>query len=179
MFGRLNRSHGDGRDGIGTREDNPPAHRLIDCSRPNITRPGNRTSGSIFSRIRIAEKISTPCPNGRLERNPTFYGSGTNRIGAVSPASHLLPNSFQTASGRSCDHCKVRANCVFPMLAWATMIHALRSQGSRRTISLLVTNPRITEWPMPETVKSELFPRAVGIEITGTVKFLRKILRPS
>jgi hypothetical protein len=32
---------------------------------------------------------------------------------------------------------------------------------------------------MPETVKSELFPRAVGIEITGTVKFLRKILRPS
>lgn len=32
--------------------------------------------------------------------------------------------------------------------------------------SLLVTNPRITEWPMPETVKSELFPSAVGIEIT-------------
>ena len=165
MFGRLVRSHGDGRDGIGARKDKFPAHRLIDCSRPNITRPGNRSRSSIFPHP-YSGKISTPCPNGRLECNPTFFGSGTNRIGTVSPTSYLLPNSFQTASGRSCDHCKVRANCVPPMLAWATMIHALRSQGSRRTISLLVTNPRITEWPMPETVKSELFPCAVGFDIT-------------
>ena len=48
MFGRLVRSHGDGRDGIGTKENKFPAHRLIDCNRPNITRPGNRTRSSIF-----------------------------------------------------------------------------------------------------------------------------------
>ena len=42
----------------------------------------------------------------------------------------------------------------------------------------MVTNPRITEWPMPETVKSELFPCAVGIEITRPVKLLRKFLSP-
>ena len=31
---------------------------------------------------------------------------------------------------------------------------------------------------MPETVKSELFPCAVGIEITRPVKLLRKFLSP-
>ena len=42
----------------------------------------------------------------------------------------------------------------------------------------MVTNPRITEWPMPETVKSELFPSAVGIEITRPANRLRLFLSP-
>ena len=40
----------------------------------------------------------------------------------------------------------VRVNCDVPMCAQETVIHDPRWQGSRRTISLLVTNPRITEW---------------------------------
>ena len=32
------------------------------------------------------------------------------------------------------------------------LIHARRRQDSRRIIDLLVTNPRITEWPRPGTV---------------------------
>ena len=38
-------------------------------------------------------------------------------------------------------------------LCWHILfvIHAFRRQRSRRTIDLSVTNPRISEWPMPET----------------------------
>jgi len=49
MFGWLARSHGDGRDGIETESYWLPAHRLSDYSQPNITCPGNRAKGSIFS----------------------------------------------------------------------------------------------------------------------------------
>ena len=67
-------------------------------------------------------------------------------------------SNYLPASGRSCDHFKVRVICVTPMCARKTVIHVFRSQSSRRTISLLVTNPRITEWPRPGTVRSEALP---------------------
>ena len=34
MSGRLVRSYGDGREGIGTKAEKKPAHRLKDCNRP-------------------------------------------------------------------------------------------------------------------------------------------------
>lgn len=36
---------------------------------------------------------------------------------------------------------------TFPLCDMINMIHEIRLYRSRRTISLLVTNPRITEWP--------------------------------
>ena len=41
-----------------------PAHRLRDCSQPNITCPGNRARGSIFPHP-YSGKISTSSSNGR------------------------------------------------------------------------------------------------------------------
>ena len=79
MFGRHVRSHGDGRDEIVEKASRSPAHRLIDCSRPNITCPGNQPEGSIFSHP-YSEKISTSWLNGRLEGQRSFFGSGTNKI---------------------------------------------------------------------------------------------------
>ena len=64
MFGWLVCSYGDGRDGIGAEADRLPAHRLIDCSQPNITCPGNRARGSIFPHP-YSGKISTSSSNGR------------------------------------------------------------------------------------------------------------------
>ena len=98
--------------------------------------------------------------NSTLSAGLVFTGQVTqaSRAGIIAAQAYasqsLITDSLSTAYGKSCDHCKVRANCVTTVLAWATMIHVFRLQGSRRTISLLVTNPRITEWPMPETVKS-------------------------
>ena len=119
MFGRLNRSHGDGRDGIGTREDNPPAHRLRDCSQPNITCPGNRARGSIFPHP-YSGKISTPCPNGRLACNQTFSAQG--RTGSV-----LFPSqALITAHSRQ--HLEravitVRFELTAPTLCWQMLMH--------------------------------------------------------
>ena len=41
--------------------------------------------------------------------------------------------------------------CELPLLTLYLyiLIHARRQQDSRRTIDLLGTNPRITEWPRP------------------------------
>ena len=61
-------------------------------------------------------------------------------------------------------HFKVRATCDDTMLAqFFAVIHANRWQSSRRTISLLVTNPRITVWPMPESVFPKPFPYALSL----------------
>ena len=58
------------------------------------------------------------------------------------------------------EHSKVRIICDSPLLTLYLyiLIHARRRQDSRRTIDLLVTNPRITEWPRPGTVRSEALP---------------------
>ena len=62
--------------------------------------------------------------------------------------------------GRALEHSKVRIICDKPLLTLYLyiLIHARRRQDSRRTIDLLVTNPRITEWPRPGTVRSEALP---------------------
>ena len=45
----------------------------------------------------------------------------------------------------------VRAVYEMTMSAQCFVIHTFRQQRSRRTIDLSVTNPRISEWPMPVT----------------------------
>ena len=59
------------------------------------------------------------------------------------------------------EHSKVRIICGSPLLTLYNsyiLIHAKRRQDSRRTIDLLVTNPRITEWTRPGNVRSETLP---------------------
>ena len=57
------------------------------------------------------------------------------------------------------EHSKVRIICDSPLLTLYLyiLIHARRRQDSRRTIDLLVTNPRITEWPRPGTVSLRFY----------------------
>jgi len=75
------------------------AHRLIDFIRPNMTCPGTPGKWSYFSRIRIAGKISTPFPDGRLGQSRKNSAQGQTGS-ALCPSKLDIPTDISPDSIR-------------------------------------------------------------------------------
>ena len=122
-------------------------------------------------RFKLAARGSAPCTPGRpgkplasTGRSKTcnyinsFDREGISKghcshlrryyVGAVPFKGHFISVKIEylSVSVRSCDHCKVRAICV-PAMSALRGSTRLDRRALGGTISLSVTNPRITEWP--------------------------------